>query len=622
MLTLEHRILESLLPPLAGLHVVDLGCGTGRWLYLAQKLGARSLLGIDVSPEMLSKAKAKLGNAARLECTDCTNAAIACSSADVVFCNFVLSYLDEPGKFLHFARTILRPGGLLFLTDVHPDTATALNWRRGVSVRHEFKEIYTHHRTMAGVIALCRSANLEVDVCLEPAFGDEERIIFDKHGKAAYFDGIRGCPAAYVLRLSAMEKAQRAAPRKRRRETLSLLRGGRYALGPSETVQGEMRISGPRVETISRSSDGDVLSTPAGAAVDLNGYLVLPGLINAHDHLEFALFPRMGKGGYKNFLEWAQDIHCSHAAEIARHRQVPKHVRLWWGGIRNVLAGVTTVCHHNPFEHELFSEEFILRVVKDFGWAHSLSLDPGAGLKKKATPAGQPFLIHLAEGIDEQSGQEIFELERAGALDAGTVIIHGLGMRAQGRALLRSAGAGLIWCPSSNLFLFGTSMCPEEIGRFPKVALGSDSPLTANGDFLDEVRCAHEVLQTPAAELYDYVTQQPARILGAKNGEGALRPRGFADLIAVRDTGLTPAETLSTLSYQEVELVLLAGRVQLASPELKQRLPQRACDGLQPLSIQRTVRWIRAPLDQLFEKTVGHLRGEIYLGGKQVCLGS
>jgi hypothetical protein len=66
----------------------------------------------------------------------------------------------------------------------------------------------------------------------------------------------------------------------------------------------------------------------------------------------------------------------------------------------------------------------------------------------------------------------------------------------------------------------------------------------------------------------------------------------------------------------------LAGRVQLASPELKQRLPQGACEGLQPLSMEGTVRWIRAPLDRLFEETVPHLQGDIYLGGKQVCLGS
>jgi hypothetical protein len=129
------------------------------------------------------------------------------------------------------------------------------------------------------------------------------------------------------------------------------------------------------------------------------------------------------------------------------------------------------------------------------------------------------------------------------------------------------------------------------------------------------------MLKAPAPQLYDYVTGHAARVTGLSNGEGALRVGSFADLIAVRDSGLTPAETLPTLSYQDIELVLLGGRVQLASTEMKQRLPQTAIEGLQPLLVEGITRWIRAPLDFLFEQTLQHLPGPIYVGGKQVGLG-
>jgi cytosine/adenosine deaminase-related metal-dependent hydrolase len=349
--------------------------------------------------------------------------------------------------------------------------------------------------------------------------------------------------------------------------------------------------------------------------------LAFPGLINAHDHLEFALYPRLGRGGYGNFLEWAEDIHQSYASEIACHRRVPKSVRLWWGGIRNLLCGVTTVCHHNPFEPEIFSTDFVVRVLMDYGWAHSLPLDPAAA-KKRPKRKGQPFLIHLAEGTDEQSANEIFELDRVGALDEDTVIIHGLGLGTKGSALLRSARAGLVWCPSSNQFLFGRSMSPDEIREFPRVALGSDSPLTARGDLLDEIRYAHEELHTPAAELYKYVTRSTASLLRLTRGEGRLQAGGVADLMVVRDMGLSPADTLTSLSFRDVEVVLVRGRVQLVSEEMRCRLPQSAYEGLQPLSVEGTVRWIRAPLDRLFSETSVHLNGPLYLGGKRVLLGS
>lgn len=622
MLSLERRVLEALLPPVTGLDVVDLGCGTGRWLEALKGAGARSLLGVDLSPAMLGLAKPKLGSAAKVVCADCADVPLATTSADVLLCNFVLSYVEDARKFLEMASKVLRPGGSLFVTDVHPETAAALNWRRGVRSQGKFKEIRTRERTVNEVVSLCQKANLHMATLLEARFGDEERVVFEKQGKKEYFDRIGSFPAIYVLQLCARKTSLEPVPQKRRSQTISRLQNARFALGPTTSFQGEMVVNGSRIDSLRGEAYFDASSRSLGTTVDLRGYLILPGLINAHDHLEFALFPRLGKGGYNNFLEWAEDIHRTEARLIAEQRRVPRETRLWWGGIRNLLSGVTTVCHHNRYEPEVFTDDFAVRVLKDYGWAHSLSLEPRAAVKKRETHEGHPFLIHLAEGIDEQSRDEILDLYRAGALDADTVIIHGLGLGAEGRALLRSADAGLIWCPSSNLFLFGRTMSRKEILGFPKVALGSDSPLTAQGDFLDEVWCASQLLQTPSTDLYGYVTRQAARLLNLKNGAGSFNIDGVADLIAVHETGLTPAETLATLSYREVELVLLGGRVQLASTEVRNRLPRRACEDLQPLSIEGIVRWIRAPLDHLFEQTAKHLHGDIYLGGKRVCLGA
>jgi cytosine/adenosine deaminase-related metal-dependent hydrolase len=248
-------------------------------------------------------------------------------------------------------------------------------------------------------------------------------------------------------------------------------------------------------------------------------------------------------------------------------------------------------------------------------------MDAEAAEKKRATPAGRPFLIHLAEGIDEGSEGELEELRRAGGLDKDTVLIHGLGLTEKDRALLWEAGAGLIWCPSSNMFLFGRTLAMQAIESLRHVALGSDSSLTAEGDFLDEVRFAFGMTQLPVDAIYGFVTRSSARLLKLHEGQGRLRAGGLADMVAVRDRGQGPADALANLSYRDVQLVLIGGRVQLASEEMLQRLPRSTRHGLQPLMVEGIVRWIRAPLERLFSETAGHLLEGIFLGGKRVSFG-
>jgi cytosine/adenosine deaminase-related metal-dependent hydrolase/ubiquinone/menaquinone biosynthesis C-methylase UbiE len=622
ILSLERRVLLPLLPCMNGFDVVDLGCGTGRWLEQARDAGAKSLLGVDLSPEMLSRARAKLGDAASFILADVAGAELASYSADLVICNFVVSYVENPSALVNLVQGILRPGGTLFVTDLHPQTASDFHWRRGCQVDGNNREIRANNRPIDDVIQLFTRVQLETVLRLEPIFGGEERLLFENAGKREYIDQIQAFPAIYILQLSPADDSVRKVHRTAHPGEVNALHGGRVALGSGDALPVNLRMRNSRIQSIGNEKLVRSDNFSSESDLDLRGYLLLPGLINAHDHLEFALFPRLGRGAYANFREWADDIHQSHASLIALHRQVPREVRLWWGGLRNLLSGVTSVCHHNPYEPSVFGPDFAVRILEDVGWAHSLSLDPSFAAKKAATPAGSPFFIHLAEGMDEGSVAEIFELHRAGALDANTTIIHGIGLDAAGRELLRSARAGLIWCPTSNIFLFGMTFSSKDIRDFPKLAIGSDSPLTAQGDLLDELRFAHRELNIPPGDLYACATQQPAHLMRLADGQGNIRVRGMADLIAVRDFGKTPADTLAEMSFRHVELVLLGGRVQLASPDILQRLHPAAREGLQPLTVEETVRWIRAPLDWLFQETKKHLGNEIALGGKPVRRGS
>jgi cytosine/adenosine deaminase-related metal-dependent hydrolase len=201
------------------------------------------------------------------------------------------------------------------------------------------------------------------------------------------------------------------------------------------------------------------------------------------------------------------------------------------------------------------------------------------------------------------------------------VIVHGLALDEAGVALMRKHRASLILCPSSNRFLYGTLPDIGILGTMDDVALGTDSPLTAEGDLLDEIRFAVGMCGISPDAAYRMVTEAPARILRLSDAHGEIQVSGVGDLIGVLDTGRDPAERLQELSINDVEFVAIGGRVQLASAAILERLPLPAKEGLEALSIDGTVRWLRAPVEDLLRRAEDVLgTGEARLGGRPLRL--
>ncbi len=400
-----------------------------------------------------------------------------------------------------------------------------------------------------------------------------------------------------------------------------LIDGARCATGPQQSANCAIEISGGRIHRFLDRSPSAQISTPGALPIDLTGFLLLPGLINAHDHLEFALFPRLGGRTYRNYIEWGDDIHAKYPEMIAAHRAVPKETRVWWGGIRNLLCGVTTVSHHNPLLPEMLRDEFPVRVVRNYGWAHSPALGGDLRRARAATPEGAPFIVHACEGTDELARQEVWQLERMGLVDEQTVLVHGLALDASGVSLLINRHASLIVCPSSNQFLFGVLPDLTRLSSIGNIALGNDSPLTAGGNLLDEIRFAIEACHIAPHAAYRMVTTTPAAVLRLSNGEGTIQEHGIADLIALKDTGQQPADRLPSLTLHDVELVMIGGRIQLASNTILERLPPAARHGLEPLFVDEDTRWVRAPVAELMRRAEGMFgMGQLRIGNKIVSM--
>jgi len=327
-----------------------------------------------------------------------------------------------------------------------------------------------------------------------------------------------------------------------------------------------------------------------GIELDLDGLQILPGMINAHDHLEFALFPRLGQRHYANATEWARDIFHPDRSPIREHLQVPNRSRLLWGGLRNLACGVTTVCHHNPYE-AVFDDDFPVRVVKRYGWAHSLAFEANIRDRYEATPPGAPFLIHVGEGTDDDAAEEIFRLHELGVLDERTVLIHAVGLRGDGWALVRKRDAAVVWCPRSNLFTLGRTLSLEMIASGVPMALGTDSPLTAEGDLLDELRTARELV-------------------------------GDIPFDAVRILRLDPHsdDWIATPAFGEPpELVVIGDRIHLVGPRLARALPPHICREFYPLHIEtRPAVLVRWNVPRMLEEAARHLGEDVRLAGRRV----
>ena len=117
----EWPALRAMLPDMRGLRVVDLGCGFGWFCRWAREQGAANILGLDVSENMLARARAATSDPAiayrraDLERLDLPQAAF-----DLVYSSLAFHYIDDFAGLVTKIRRALAPGGRLVFSIEHP----------------------------------------------------------------------------------------------------------------------------------------------------------------------------------------------------------------------------------------------------------------------------------------------------------------------------------------------------------------------------------------------------------------------------------------------------------------------------------------------------------------------
>lgn len=131
-------------PALEGCTVLDLGCGTGRDVYLCSRLvGPRGhVIGLDMTDEQIGEARRhrdaqmrRFGygdpNVSFVQgyMEDLAAAGIADSSVDVVISNCVINLSPDKAQVMREVFRVLKPGGELYFSDVFADRRLPVSWR-------------------------------------------------------------------------------------------------------------------------------------------------------------------------------------------------------------------------------------------------------------------------------------------------------------------------------------------------------------------------------------------------------------------------------------------------------------------------------------------------------------
>jgi 5-methylthioadenosine/S-adenosylhomocysteine deaminase len=328
-----------------------------------------------------------------------------------------------------------------------------------------------------------------------------------------------------------------------------------------------------------------------GSGTHFDDAVLLPGFVNAHSHIEYAVYGGFGDG-LGDFAEWIS-LHIQRKARIGWDEYVDI-ARL--GAAQCLSSGITTIgdcsysgaaavaCAELGLRAAIYLEVFGAdpapalesfaerreRVRGSFSERVRPGISPHAPysvsleLYRAAAELGLPVATHLSESLSEvtyvttghgpwgaysdllvpppgTTGTQL--LAEHGLLGPDVVAAHCVMVDDEEIGLLAATRTGVAHCPRSNSAL-GCGVAPlvelREAGV--RVGIGTDSPASAPSfDFFEELRsvlfAARGREQRPdvlsAAEALELGTLGSARALGLGGEIGSLAPGKRADLVVV-----------------------------------------------------------------------------------------
>ncbi len=319
-------------------------------------------------------------------------------------------------------------------------------------------------------------------------------------------------------------------------------------------------------------SDGimDKIDGRSSFSIEVDG-IIVPGLINSHDHLLGTYHPKVGNGPYENWLPWDNDLKSSPIYE--ERQQIENRDLYLLGGYRNLLSGVTTVSDHIPhFVNEPFIDILPVKALKNYALAHavvSFALAWGDGITieyQKAVKDKIPFITHSGEGFDDETRNDIDTLERLGALGEYTVLIHGIAFNENDIKRIKKAGASVVWCGDSNMYMFNrTANVKLMLDHGVNVCIGTDSPMSGGENLLYEIKFDRKLYKKLFGQdlsdetIVKMITVNPSYAFKLHD-HGAIKPGNVADFIVISRTEDNPYSAVVNAQLEDIALVVINGK--------------------------------------------------------------
>ena len=358
-------------------------------------------------------------------------------------------------------------------------------------------------------------------------------------------------------------------------------------------VDGRMQ-SGLAVDVADGRITALTSATDARGTTRLPGALLLPGTVNTHCHTFQSLL--RGLGDDLDFMAWRDHVLYPYSTRLDREGI---YLGAAFAFAEMLLHGATT-CVDFFYLHDQGNDnaEAVIQAARDVGirlvlartmydWEGAparyrerpedaarrtgdlvatyatdplVSVQPAPHSPHGASPAmiragfevalstNTPFHIHVAEGqyegartLQEHGATPIRYLDKLGVLGERMIGVHCVWLDDDEVRLMGERGAGLAYCPSSNMILGdGITRITELQAAGVRIGLGTDGGCTNNRlSVFEEMRMAAllqkvrhlDGTRLPAEAAFAMGTRGGAQLLGLEAGE--IAPGRLADLVAV-----------------------------------------------------------------------------------------